>query len=88
MTTSFLEYIPETIPPQLASLVDDVVAIIFERNPTRFLKAHYVPVDGAEQSVIRFEFDTLAFGIVFDAEYRVALRTMGAELPGRNALGH
>jgi hypothetical protein len=88
MTTSFLEQLPETIAPDFASLVDDVVAIIFERNPTRFLKAHYVPMDGTEQSFIAFEFDTLAFGIVFDTEYRVALGTMGAKLPRRNDIGH
>jgi hypothetical protein len=89
MENSFLlEQIPKTIAPELSSLVDDVVAIIFKDNPSRFLKAHYVSVDGTEQPVLGFEFDALAFGIVFDTEYRVALRAMGTESPGSINVGH
>jgi hypothetical protein len=68
----------------LASLIDDVVAITFKDNPARFLKAHYVAVDGTDQSLIAFEFDAL----MFDAECRVALGAMGAESPGRIDVGH
>jgi hypothetical protein len=69
----------ETIAPELSSLVDNVIAVLFERNPTRFLKAHYVSVVGTEQSLVRFEFDALAFQVAFDAEFFAALRTMRFE---------
>jgi hypothetical protein len=84
MAALLLETIPETITCKVPSLVDDVIAVLFKSDPARFLKAHHVPVDGAEQSLITFEFDTRAFEIAFDAEYRTALRTLGLELPGGN----
>jgi hypothetical protein len=80
---SLFEDFPETISPDLARLVDNVIAVCFEREPTRFLKAHLVPMDGAEQSLVCWEFDALAFGVAFDAEFGTALRAMGLEYPGR-----
>jgi hypothetical protein len=84
MANSLFEGLPETISRELSGLIDNIVAICFERNPTRFLKTHLVPVDGTEQSLVRLEFDTLAFGVAFDAEFRATLRTMGLEYPRRN----
>src|ERR1700730_4312674 len=88
MAASLLEHIPQTIPRELLSLVDDIVAVVLERNPTGFLKAHDVQVDGTEQSLVIFEFDALAFGIAFDAEFRTAMRARGFELPRGNDIGH
>jgi len=88
MAASLLEDIPNTflnaLTPQLSSLVDDVVAVVFEGDPTRFIKAHYVTMIGTEQSLVRFEFDAFAFRIAFDAEFFTALRTMRFEYPGRD----
>jgi hypothetical protein len=84
MANSLFEGLPETISRELSGLIDDVVVVCIERNPTRFLKVHLVAVDGAEQSLVRLEFDTLAFGVAFDAEFRATLRAMGLEDPRRN----
>lgn len=85
---SSLEGVPDTLlnalTPELSSLVDDVIAIIFERDPTRFLKAHYVPVNGTNESLVAFEFDGEAFRFMFDLEFRAALRARGFELPRRS----
>ena len=81
MTNSLLEALPEKIAGDLPSLVDNVITVIFKSDPARFLKAHYIPVDGTEQSLVTFEFDAGMFEIAFDAEFRAALRTMGFELP-------
>jgi hypothetical protein len=82
------EGFPETVSRELASLIDDVVAILFEREPTRFLNAHYVPVDGAEQSLVRWQFDRAAFQVAFDSEFFATLRARGFELPSREVIRH
>jgi hypothetical protein len=88
MAVSFLENIPntflKTLPPELSGLVDDVIAVLFERDPTRFLKTHYVPVDGTKESLVTFEFDREAFALAFDLEFRAAVRARGLELPRRD----
>lgn len=90
MANSLLESVPEKIAGDVPSLVDYVVAVLFKNSPSRFLKAHYVPVSGTEQALVTFEFDAAAFSIAFDFEYRAALRAMGTELPKRNngVVGH
>jgi len=84
MAASFLEEVSDTVTSELSSLIDDIVAILFEDDPTRFLKAHYVPVDGTNESLVTFEFDA----IMFDAEFRAALRARGFELPQRGHIAH
>jgi len=71
---------PKTIEGEILSLIDDIVPVLFEREPTRFLKAHYIPVSGTEQSLVTFQFDGEAFNIAFDAEINSALRARGFEL--------
>jgi hypothetical protein len=68
----------------LRRFIDDVITVVFERNPTRFLKTHLIPVDGTEQAVVGFGFDDTAFKIAFDAELTAALRTRGLEHPRRD----
>ena len=90
MGNSLLETLPEKIASDVPSLVDDIIAVLFKSNPARFIKAHCVPVAGTEQSLVTFEFDALAFGVAFEAEYHAALRANGAELPRGNdrGIGH
>jgi hypothetical protein len=83
MCDLFLEGVPEAIARDFPRLLDDIVALLFERNPARFLKAHNVAVNGAKQTFITFEFDDAGFGLAFEAELRAALRTVGFELPRR-----
>jgi hypothetical protein len=78
-----LEDIYGNIVCDFPRLLDDIVAILFERNPARFLKAHSVPVNGAEQTFIAFEFDDPGFRLAFEAELRATLRAVGFELPRR-----
>ena len=89
MTVSLLEDVPDTSPKtltgKLSGLVDDVVAVIFERDPTRFIKAHHVPVDGTNESLVTFELDREVFILTFDLEFSAALRTSGLELPRGDA---
>jgi hypothetical protein len=84
MSDSLFETIPETITHELPSLIDNIIAVLFKDSSTRFLKAHHVPVDGAEQSLVAFEFDGPAFDLAFNAEFRAALRARGLELPDRD----
>jgi hypothetical protein len=89
MSGSALQPFPDRIDGELSRLVDDVVAVIFERDPARFLKAHYIAVDGAEQARVRFEFDWVLFDTAFSAEFGAALRARGFELPrGEIVVGH
>jgi len=85
MATSLLQDFPntflETLAPNISSLVDNLVAVILERDPTRFIKAHYVPMVGTEQSLVAFEFDAAEFQIAFDAECLATLRAMAFESP-------
>jgi hypothetical protein len=80
----------ETIVCEFPRLLDDIVAILFERNPARFFKAQNVPVNGAEQTFIAFEFDDSGFRLAFEAELRATLRAVGFELPWREGVvaGH
>jgi hypothetical protein len=57
MENSLLEALPEKITRDLPSLVDNVIAVLFKSNPARFLKVHYIPMNGTEQSLVTFEFD-------------------------------
>jgi hypothetical protein len=84
-----LEGLPDDIARNLSGLVDDIIAIVLERELASFLKAHHVPVDGTEESVVAFEFDGPSFGVAFDAEFGSAMRTMGFEHPWRgDRVGH
>jgi hypothetical protein len=84
MNDLLLESLSEKVAGDLAGFIDDVVAVLFERDPARFLKAHYVAVNGTEKSFIAFEFDRERFQIAFDLELRAALRAFGLELPRRD----
>lgn len=88
MASSLFEGFPEVISCELSGLIDDVVAVCFERNPTRFLNAHHVPMVGTKQSLITFEFDREAFAVAFDFEFLAALRTRGFELPRGHNISH
>jgi hypothetical protein len=90
MSGLLLGEIFETIVCEFPRLLDDIVAILFERNPARFFKAHNVPVNGAEQTFIAFEFDDSGFRLAFEAELRATLRAVGFELPWREGVvaGH
>jgi hypothetical protein len=71
------ETIAETIDSSFLSVVNDLVTVLFENNATRFLEASYIPVNGANHSLVTFEIDA----IMLDAELRSALRARGFELP-------
>jgi hypothetical protein len=85
---SLLEGVPQAVAGKLSSFVDDLVAVILERDPTRFIKAHYIPVVGAEQSLVTFELDWEAICLALDLELLPALRAMGLELPRGYSFGH
>jgi hypothetical protein len=85
---SLLESLPKEVEGGLPRLVDDLVSIVFDDNPARFLKAHNVPMEGAEQSVVFFEFDQEMFGLVFKTKYLAAMRTMNIEPQSVVAHGH
>jgi len=82
----------DEVAADLNSLIYKVVLIIFEGDPARFIKTHYIPVDGTEQSLIAFSFDSDAFGILFETEFSAALRARASsfEIPRRDDLiaGH
>jgi len=67
------ETIAETIDSNFLSVVNDLVTVLFENYATRFLKASYIPVNGANHSL---EINA----IILDAELRSALRARGFEL--------
>jgi hypothetical protein len=79
MADSPCSFLPQ-IPHDASRLIEDTIAVLFENDPARFLKTHYVPVHGTNQSLITFEFDA----VMFDAEFRSALRARGFELPERD----
>jgi hypothetical protein len=70
------ETIAETIDSNLLSGIDDLVAVLFENNPTRFLKASDIPVNGTNHSLFAFEIDA----VMLDIEVGAALRASGFEL--------
>ena len=91
MATSLLEDVPNIsseIISQLSRLVNDTIAVLFERDPTRFLRTHYRSVDGTNEFFVTFEFDWEAFNFALDFEFRAALRARGFELPGMDDVGH
>jgi hypothetical protein len=70
------ETIAETIDSNLLSGIDDLVAVPFENDPTRFLKASHIPVNGTNHSLFAFEIDA----VMLDTEVRAALGASGFEL--------
>jgi hypothetical protein len=78
----------ESIAGELPDIVDDLVVMLLERDPTRFLKVHYVPVVGTEQAFVRFELDREAFNVAFDLEFLAAMRARGFELPRQHSISH
>ncbi len=81
---SFLETLGETFSRHLTSRLDDIVADVIERDPTRFLDAHHVPVGGTEQSFVAFDFDWTRFALALEDEICTACRAMGFEAPRWN----
>ena len=79
----------EILDRKFPGLIDDLISRVIERDPTRFLNAHGVPVDGAEQSFIGFKFDWPKFKLAFDDELFTASRTLSVELPrGKRFVSH
>jgi hypothetical protein len=66
------ETIAETVDSNPLSVVNDLVTVLFENNAIRFLKASYIPVDGANRSLATFEIDA----VLLDAEFRSAFRAL------------
>jgi hypothetical protein len=88
LSDSSLEGVPEAISGEPSHLIDDVIAVLIERDPARFLNAHHVTMVGTEQSLITFELDWAAFGRAFDLEVLATMRARGLELPRRLNPGH
>jgi hypothetical protein len=78
----FPETIANTVDRHFLSLIDDLVLILFENSPTRFLNASYVSMDGTNHSLVTFEFDA----IMFDAKFCATSRTSGLKLSERNSV--
>src|SRR5574340_1078709 len=78
------ELSPEAFERDFTRFVDGIVSVLLARDPSRFLNAHSVPVDGAEQSFIGFKFDWSRFKLALDEELASTLRTASLEFPRGN----
>jgi hypothetical protein len=77
------------IDSEFSGLIDDIIMSTIEGNPTRFFDAHNVPVDGAEQSFIAFDFNWPGFALALEANLLSALRAVRLEAPrGNDILCH
>lgn len=89
LTVSLLEATSEAIDSEFSSLIDDLILVVIERDPARFLNAQGVPMSGAEQSFVRFDFDWPRFALALEDQLASALRAGRLKLPrGNDAVCH
>jgi hypothetical protein len=65
---------------KLFGLIDDILSVLIKDLSADFIKATYVPMNGAQHSFVAFQVDP----IMFDIQLRAALRANGLNVPDRN----
>jgi hypothetical protein len=71
------ELFAQRVPDDVLRLIDEIVPILFENDPARFIETTYIPMDGAEHSIVSFR---LSPGKLY-AEFCAAVRAKGLEIP-------
>jgi hypothetical protein len=88
-TASLHESALEAIESEFSGCINDIITSTIESDPARFLDAHNVSVDRAEQSFIAFDFNWERFKLALESNLLAALRTGRLELPrGNDTLSH
>jgi hypothetical protein len=67
----------ENLSRHLLGVIDDLLSVLIKDLSADFIKASYVPMNGAENSLIAFQADP----VMFDHQLRAALRAKGFNIP-------